>query len=61
VKEERRKGKLMKLSAHILKAILLCASSHPEAELDHLTVPFMKIGTGDYWRICSDPHAEHLH
>ncbi len=37
------------------------ASSHPEAELDHLTVPFMKIGTGDYWRICSDPHAEHLH
>ncbi len=37
------------------------ASSHPEADLDHLTVPFMGIGTGDYGRICSDPYADHLH
>ena len=37
------------------------AASHPEADLDHLTVPFMGIGTGEYWRISSDPYADHLH
>jgi len=37
------------------------AASHPETDLDHLTVPFMGIGTGEYWRISSDPYADHLH
>ncbi len=37
------------------------AASHPGADLDHLTVPFMGIGTGEYWRISSDPYADHLH
>ena len=36
------------------------AAAHPEAGLDHLTVPFMEIGTGDYWRISGDPFAEYL-
>ncbi len=37
------------------------AASHPETDLDHLTVPFMGIGTREYWRICGDPFGEHLH